>query len=270
MGLPLLRGQRGAPSLVTPTPTLSLLDRVSRCKPQAPRGFSSVTGSGQICLGPARGAPGCLSPAFPRAQPVTTPAAAGPLGPGGLPQPGAPQAPGVPSRPPAAGPEPSGHRLGREEMPAPGEGPRGQAAWLSLRQDPRNRGGRPGGQTGLGVTPGGAGGGLGGHPQVPARTPAAAGRARGPLVSGLGWRSVFCRRWRGRGDGGEPTAARVWFGHIFSLGRRPVASSAGDVYSSQAGPWLWCVCMCVHVRGGTCAPLCVGPRRRVGFEPHQH
>lgn len=60
--------------LVTPTPTLSLLDRVSRCKPQAPCGFSRVIGSGQACPCPGQGGGGPwgawarLSPAFPEAK----------------------------------------------------------------------------------------------------------------------------------------------------------------------------------------------------------
>ena len=63
------------PRPVTPTPTLSLLDRVSRCKPQAPCGFSRVTGSGQACpsgqggWGPLEGV--CLLPsALPRGEGV--------------------------------------------------------------------------------------------------------------------------------------------------------------------------------------------------------
>lgn len=46
------------PRPVTPTPTLSLLGRVSHCKPQAPRGFSRVTGSGQACPCPGQGGGG--------------------------------------------------------------------------------------------------------------------------------------------------------------------------------------------------------------------
>lgn len=162
-GFPLLRGQRGAPSLVAPTPTLSLLDRVSRCKPQAPRGFSSVTGSGQVCPVLPGGPAGCLSPAFPRSQPAATPPP---------PQQQGSRAQGAaPSQVP---PKPHGSHAGRPQLDLshlgtgwgsrrcqrPDRGPR-RAAWFSLRQDPRNRGchsgGRPGGQTGLGVTPGGGG-----------------------------------------------------------------------------------------------------------------
>lgn len=74
-GSPPPTGTGGLPPPVPPTPTLSLLYRVSHCKPQAPRGFPTVIGSGQACLVLARGLgpPGrgglwaCLSPAFPEA-----------------------------------------------------------------------------------------------------------------------------------------------------------------------------------------------------------
>lgn len=54
-GSPPPTGTGGLPPPVPPTPTLSLLDRVSHCKPQAPRGFPTVIGSGQACLVLARG-----------------------------------------------------------------------------------------------------------------------------------------------------------------------------------------------------------------------
>lgn len=55
----MLIGPWWGPQLVTPTPTLSLVDRVSRCKPQAPCGFSRVIGSGLAspCPGQAGGGP---------------------------------------------------------------------------------------------------------------------------------------------------------------------------------------------------------------------
>lgn len=122
------------------------------------RMVSPVTGSARLpgsCQGGAHG--GCLSPGSQGHSRSPPPAAAGLPGPSvapgpeGLPQPGAPQARSQ-ARPPAAGPEPSGHRVGARRCWRPERGSRaGRLA--SLRQDPSNGGGRPGGQTGLGVTP---------------------------------------------------------------------------------------------------------------------
>lgn len=121
------------PRPVTPTPTLSLLGRVSHCKPQAPRGFSRVTGSGQACPRPGQGvgAPGggvspvsCLAqrrgvragPHLPRpAKAMLLDSASSLWGPGiGVPlswashSSGCPLTPHGPHARTKAGPEPSG------------------------------------------------------------------------------------------------------------------------------------------------------------------
>lgn len=125
------------PQPVTPTPTLSLLDQVSHCKPQAPRGFSRVIGSGQACRCPGqgvralwgRGVWACLSPVFPEgkgSESVKTSISqhrqdswtqGHPRGPGPREPPsgashsqGTPQAPQAPCLPEAS-PEPSGDRV---------------------------------------------------------------------------------------------------------------------------------------------------------------